>query len=794
MPTYTATDKRAAVKFAEANVKIKLIRKLYDKAPHLASWLNYEIRKATQSDFYIPTLLLDKSYVVDIKISENLCDALSCNPIKEKEVCTPADLASYYYVGDDSYDVQCQPACFNTVEHTTYNEKGNAVPQTIMLHYGNNKCNKLNSPIISILEKTYYRSDTHYQLRLNDMPTGFSRSENNDPTTCGLDYSLNPAYCSYFSKTWDEKSKTCDLEGWQKFVDMIFGIKVFFNIISGVRMLTNNNIPFSLPAKLPKLPEKMNPIYTLDGWKKNINPEFKLPSPIDMFDTVDISEKDLERRLEHHTTVTKTTTTNSNGGGGDGSDQQHRRVSRDLEHENEEEDNEENTTTTFDFLANDSNLFKRQSERYEKELKHLLMQKRQNRHLNKNNEIRPYFKWSVGSKRKITDVYESIDPALNERDRKRKKRSLDSDETEETISSSAKEDLIKKSAEFTDAVIGNENIIMEDNKDDHENIIKFRDQLNEIYRQYFTLVSGKNLVETARYVDLRASDIDPRLVVPVAGDILLQQLAKRIPQIAEKISAKVGESILLIEGKIGETVVQSAISSAATRIVVQEASRLAAKEILLLGKILGAAVSVLGWILIVGFVLDIIFTFWDPFGYKNELPPNYPAACVRQSELSYRSLGGISNMDYTFEDLCTLLLSQEERITIEIESLFDQLIYLDALVVNSEGSLIDKGEPLVIVPRAEHLDDFIRQKRNANRFHFDHDEFEEYNKKFLLRATINKYLNFIATIFVCSSVVCFFLSLYILFITLAILALIIFSINRIEIYDKSLIEFITTYG
>lgn len=60
MPIYTAIDKRAAVKVADASVKIKSIHKLYDKAPHLASWLNLEIRKVTQSDFSNKVIFIAK--------------------------------------------------------------------------------------------------------------------------------------------------------------------------------------------------------------------------------------------------------------------------------------------------------------------------------------------------------------------------------------------------------------------------------------------------------------------------------------------------------------------------------------------------------------------------------------------------------------------------------------------------------------------------------------------------------------------------------------------------------------
>lgn len=64
-----------------------------------------------------------------------------------------------YYVGDDGFNVQCQPACFNTSYKSTYNTDGVRSVDTPQLTWYNNSCLIVNDTITIYLEKPYFRSD-----------------------------------------------------------------------------------------------------------------------------------------------------------------------------------------------------------------------------------------------------------------------------------------------------------------------------------------------------------------------------------------------------------------------------------------------------------------------------------------------------------------------------------------------------------------------------------------------------------------------------------------------------------
>jgi len=283
MATFTAEDVRNSQKFSQTNYTIRLIKRMHETHPHLASWLKYNIRDATINDYYVPATLAHACKVVEIQIPENLCKLLSCNAMKEKSTCTPDEPASYYYVGDDGYDVQCQPSCYNTIIDTSRYKDGKKTQNTPTLMWNpvQSVCRQIDTPTMRWLEKPFYRSDTKYELRLNDMPTGFSRiTDNENPFGPGVSYAINKSYCKYYDRTLTEEG-SCDFTKWESVLDLAVGMNAINTAKSGIRWLTSEGIPFALPENLPKLPTELAKEHTLDGWKANINKDFIIPELID---------------------------------------------------------------------------------------------------------------------------------------------------------------------------------------------------------------------------------------------------------------------------------------------------------------------------------------------------------------------------------------------------------------------------------------------------------------------------------------------------------------------------------
>lgn len=300
---YTPVDIRAAMKFAQANTNIRYLNALNNVAPHIVSHLKYEFIDATHEDYYIPLSIKHACKILKIEISEKVCEMLSCNKSKENDLCKPEDVASYYHVGDDKYDLQCQPACFHLKPTTQYTTDGKITPQTPMLSYHDGHCRYVPEPIISYLEKTFYRSKNIYEKRVNDMPTGFSRIVSENQFGCGFDYKFNKSYCGYYDL--DLLNNGGCGESWLGFVgDSLIGMH-FINAVKSVpRLIFNNNKPFDLPKDTIKLPTSIPINKTIEGWKRDINKDFVIPELIDTtphtINVNDVSNKRQEMEFLYH--------------------------------------------------------------------------------------------------------------------------------------------------------------------------------------------------------------------------------------------------------------------------------------------------------------------------------------------------------------------------------------------------------------------------------------------------------------------------------------------------------------
>lgn len=286
--SYTTTDVSNAEKFANYNVQVKLMHLMYKRAPHLVTYLEYTVRKATDDDYFIPeSLPAETCLVIDVRIGADLCKKLSCTRMKDREPCTPADTASFYRIGDDSFGEQCQPACFNTRSPAvTYSDSGSQAVHTPMLNFYQNECRIVPDVAVTHLERPYYRSDVHYERRVNDMPTGFSRTTDGTEARygCGFTYKNNPTYCGYYDRKM-EPDGTCTQQWWEKGLNAVTGTALINTVRSGIRTITNESgTPFADPVGLPAFPSTVPERMTVSGWKSDVNAKFVLPSAVNVFD------------------------------------------------------------------------------------------------------------------------------------------------------------------------------------------------------------------------------------------------------------------------------------------------------------------------------------------------------------------------------------------------------------------------------------------------------------------------------------------------------------------------------
>lgn len=613
---FTDADVQASNKFAETNTKIRTIRLLYQKVPHLASKLKYTVRDALPEDYYIPDAIKHACKVIDVELTEDLCLALSCNPTTESGMCKANMTAGYYYVGDDGYDVQCQPACFNTAAKQTYSQDGSRVPDTPMLNYHSGKCRIVPSTMVSYLEKPFFRSDTVYEHRKNDMPTGFSRKASDNPYGCGLDYKTNATYCEYYDRTL-ESDGSCSVRWWEEGLDAVVGMSLINTVKSSVRMLSDSKKPFASPTNLPELPAALESKHTVDGWKQNVDRSFVVP---ELIDTKPVASAG--------------------------------RVKRDTGH------------------------------------------------------------------------------------------------------ASASTDTVKV------------------------------DQSSWIERMK-TVMSGM----------LEKAFTDPsfwtQTGVGVVSEVMLDKLKTLCKKVIEKLSLSLVKRLPQTVTNVGANVLKAGLKSTCTRIVTGTVIRIASKAALVVAKVTAAAVSVVGWLLMSAALLDILFGLWDPYGYSNMFPPTLPHDLLANGERALRQAAGSAKLDYEFNNFVALVLSEEEMLSIQVDSLVDRLVYLDSLVVNSDGERIEKGDTIQMNgERVSAMIDAAHGQTMIQRMRFDPDSYAEYNRDFLTRVQINEYVNYSALVCMTVAGGCMFTGLYLLGVLFTLLTLVAFAIARLQLYDNTILDYI----
>lgn len=667
MSTFTSTDLNNAHKFAQTNQDIRLLKKL---PPHLASWLDVKLRPATNDDYFIPEVLKHAAFVLEVNPTEEFCKASSCTSVKETSTCEPLETASYYRVGDDSYDIQCQPACFNTIQKTKITEASKKRSADIGMLVWNGKakkCRYANSEIINLLEKPYWRSDVKFEKRVNDMPTGYSRVQlPNELYNTGRSYRNNAAYCQYYDKTIQDNGD-CDFRIWEKGLDAVVGMSLINTVKSSIRMVSSDH-PFPLPENLPKLPDTIPLEYTLDGWKANIRADFKIP---DLIDTKPRATAEMIQNAHNRIIKSK---------GGDATE---------IENMTPQEMHDQ-------FLVDD-------------EL---------------NWEISSSFmRQSMGLKQTAAEI------------EKEKARNDKIDET--------------------------------DRKDANNKLSKA-----------FGLIA-KSFTQAEMY-EMIGTD--------VAFSHLLSRLKKQCVAIAEQMSMFVARELPSVATKISETVLSKGVSSFILRQSIASAMSLSSASAIFAAKTLAASATGVGYLLMAAQVLNIIFEFWDPYGYSNMHPNNYPKDLMQLGERMMREKYEGLGTDYSFDSFIRTVLSQDEITESNIRSMFDVLIYLDALEVNSEGSRIDKGSEINLALGNRNDLILAQNKGLASRVKFDPASFELYNERFMSRVDLNRYLNYTAAMCLLTSGALLFLRLNALSIVFLIICVVVLAVARLSLVDDSLVD------
>lgn len=192
-------------------------------------------------------------------------------------------------------------------------------------------------------------------------------------------------------------------------------------------------------------------------------------------------------------------------------------------------------------------------------------------------------------------------------------------------------------------------------------------------------------------------------------------------------------------------------------------------------------------------VFDILFAFWDPYGYNNLFPPTIVGDLMANSELAFRRAAKSASASYTVDRLLHKLLTEEEILEIEVQSLFDTVIYLDALVVNSEGSRIAKGDLINVHDlNAANIESGITEAIAQNIIRWNPETYAEYNRRFISRIDANRTLNYIAGGLLLFTSIMFMARLILLALVLFIMSVLVMAMAKFCINTDWIIDLYNT--
>lgn len=892
MASYTKDDERADDKFAQVNYYIAILENLFKTHPHIISYLNIKIRDATNDDYYVPEEIKDLCKVIDVSISEHLCNKLSCTASKNLGPCSPDEPASYWYNGDSKVSPQCQPACFNLIAKPTYSKDGTRELDMPQLTWHNNKCKIISYATKAYMEKPGIRSQTRFEIRNNDMPTGWTEIPDNDPFGAGFIHENNQSYCEYYDRNLME-DKSCDYKFFEKYIlDSVIGMNVINSVKSSIRYLINGNIQLPVPRRAPKLP-KIEGILKVNEWKNDIKTDFKLPEYIRRKPKQKIENSRSKREIKIPNTeytfdikndeqkinlkksnetrrnfffvedliaitneysgkidfqINKTTqklnklmfyldqvdetddigmekvrhtrdVRNLSDNFFDDNGEFDKIVEKILDENNDDEndkfeirkirninENSKNNADDDDFVSinEDENLNKfthhssfisielaKEREIRQNKLTNIIASdvaikkvfstNNINNNNDNNNNTRIHKKSVIDSKNKIpnstyddnekiqiNDYSDLFNPTRTDISNKVKKLiELNRPIMIQRLRRSLHNNIQKNHKTRKDSNTDEPILAL----DDEEIVEKLED-----YGKKFLEIIYNLIKETLTEDGLR------QIAISTAFEMLLKKLRSRILKLIQRLSGyllKIPPVLLSTFGKnVLKTAFKTIVATTVKRFIVKGISKFA----IALLKILASAISIVLWITLIFSFLDILLMFWDPFGYNNMFPPSVGEDIDRTGEKNLRSTLNVITPEISFDYLISRLMNEDDLLEISIRSLDDRLLYLDSLVVNSEGARIDKGSKFNINGLPTNIKNAVGDDSEkiacAQQYQITAEQFTKYNKQFFQRLNLNNTLSWIVGVSTIALFASALFELYIIvFILLCVIMIVVATMN-----------------
>ncbi|CAD6207868.1 GSCOCT00010257001.2-RA-CDS [Cotesia congregata] len=264
------------------------------------------------------------------------------------------------------------------------------------------------------------------------------------------------------------------------------------------------------------------------------------------------------------------------------------------------------------------------------------------------------------------------------------------------------------------------------------------------------------------------------LALGLGYDGALYLVRSLLKKLAEKLTEKFATK--LIGKKIFKMALEQGMSRVAKAIVI----KIASKAAIALLKLTASALNVVGVLLNVLMAFELLLSLVDPLKLNNKYPDDFLDDHMFAAEQRIRQETGLVRPVVTFDFLANYLLSQKEFSVFQVNSIIYEAEYFLHLRVNSQGSVIDRGEKIDLEKIDLNIDDYdfinlrLYSQQDLYKYEVDH------MKRIKVVDKIKK-INYICTAaLIISLVLQYFLLVILIIITICVLTYVQYTVLGVE--------------
>lgn len=252
MATLTTIDLTNASRYATHQHRLNFIPRWRTRFPHIL--INYEIRPATNDDYYVPPRLANRAIAVRLTFSRRGCESMSCYPFTETGPIDYNTPFGYTQTSDTTIGYG-HPACYHLDRASATRAGAEAEVQAPELRYTeSDQCILMDTLTKMYFNTPYLRTDEHLIKGVDDVP-GFNVQPNPDPLLPEMFRgTFNEAYCRRFGRSLYNGG--CSMQWWESLIGFVLGDTIYTTFKLAANNIFSELRDFDYTRPSPELPLK----------------------------------------------------------------------------------------------------------------------------------------------------------------------------------------------------------------------------------------------------------------------------------------------------------------------------------------------------------------------------------------------------------------------------------------------------------------------------------------------------------------------------------------------------------